>query len=660
MRFHEPIQIERNEIYMINFYALASDDVSSLFRIHDTRIGTLGVPSHVIPTLYNSGFMPIKYEETSSSPSHNNWILNTIFVVGESHADINVHFEFWLGGDENTTAFLLIDDFSITRVSGQYYNRHIDSLNVSECNLEWRTATPTISNSNFNIGTKRSNISTFPLVASGWEVSLEGQEVTNHFGERRIINGIVNTDPDHWRENNITMPGGNSRAYGSAFNPHEIWHNQQSINNNIYMMQNVTPTDQMVKSNSFTLTSDTRSVISFDAATHNLSNREVWAVVEIGGREVSRLPLVQPTGNVRILSEWRNYSIAVRTPQFSHPEARITFALGSQADPTTGTLFIDNVRVLQPSELSADITVDLNDPSKLFMRRAGARDDEGGESLFFVPENPNAASAFFDVTNNVLNLSTRGASHAIVHNTMTEQLQEETAYEYTIRLSPNSNVRFSGFIDHSNCPPGCRLSSTPETAESCTRRTPEYGLSLRVKSLADDVRMDGGFINLKNEDFLSLTRHREIVLTFLIKSGTPLDLSLEIEFGNEDAFVVGSLGITGLSLREISDEQFDARSEDDWTSIVTTSTQVPDDDTGERGPREPIHWGLILGPIIMAAAIIFAIVGFTVRRVKFKRHIGKHHTSYARDDYETKIPKKELKAPIAKKAPRKLRTSEDE
>jgi hypothetical protein len=62
----------------------------------------------------------------------------------------------------------------------------------------------------------------------------------------------------------------------------------------------------------------------------------------------------------------------------------------------------------------------------------------------------------------------------------------------------------------------------------------------------------------------------------------------------------------------------------------------------------------------MGIAVIIAVAGFTVRRIKFKKHIGKHHTSYARDDFESRIPKKDLKTPIAKKAPSKLRTSEDE
>jgi len=644
LRFHEPIRLNRSEIYMISFYALASDDGSTFFRIRDVDYGRPPDPRRPRPreSIYNSGFMPIKLGETSSSPSHNNWILNTIFVTGDVLQDNSVNFEFWVGGEDDATGFLMIDDFAVTRVSAQYFRKHKDSINSTECNLRWQHATPTIDNAHFNLGSPRSSLAPFPLVAESWEVNLEGEQVTDHMAEpanSKILNGIVNTCDEHW--------GANKKDYGSARNPFEIL--SYDINNNVYMMQNVVATHQTVKSNSFTLTSDTSNVIEFDAATYNLSNREVWAIVEVNGREVTRLPLVDrytPDSQIRMASGWTRYSISVRTSQFSSPSTRITFALGSPTSTSTGVLYLDNVntRVVGEDEIetgSARASVDLRDPSKLFMRTAGASETNGGESLFFVPDNPNTASAHFNVANNVLHISTLDATHAIVHNTMTEQLSEEVAYEYTVRLSRHSWVRFVTFTDFEN-------------------QTPEYGLSLRIRNMTEEeeeVRMDGGFINLKTEDLNALVRNNEITLTFFIKSGTSLDLSLEIEFGNENARVEGSIGILGLELKEYVGD-FDALVADERTSIITTSTRTPDQDDNESTTGQPIHWSYILSAVVMAVAIIFAIVGFTVRRMRFKRHIGKHHTSYARDDFETKIPKKDKQTPIAKKA-RKLRKPED-
>lgn len=639
LQYKESIRINRNDIYMINFYALSNSANVGYFRIRDTRQNTLGVPDHLLPHIYNSGFMPVKLESTASSRSHNNWVLNTVFVVGEALDDIDTYFEFWIGGENSETGYLLVDDFSISRVSGQYYEKHKSTANATDCNLSWLTPTATIDNANFNIGVKRSNISAFPLVATGWQTNLEGEEVENHFAERRIINGIVNTDTNHWNANNITFTGEQQtkynlygNAYGDAHNPFQIWHNQQSINNNIYMMQNVHSTYQTVQSNSFSLASATRNVIAFDAATYNLSNREVWAIIEIGGREVTRLQLVSEFGGISGMSGWRNFSIVVQTSSFTSPETRLTFALGSSANTTTGALFIDNVRVHESSPTAGNITVDLNDVSKLF-KRTSTNEDIGGESLFFVPEDANTASAFYSVKSDVLALSTIGAAKAVVTNSMTDVLQEETAYEYIVRLADKGN--------------NVSTDRTFDSLEQKEKDKLDWGISIRING------MDGGFVNLKTEDFKEMPRVNGLIeLRFLIKSGAPLDLALAIEFGNEDVIVQGSIGIKGLELNEYNDEQFNSAKEDVRTRIITTSTVVSDTDDGEKDSKQSLSF-LIIPSLITAAAIIFAVAATFIRRSRFKLHIGKHHTSYARDDFETKISKKDLKAPKAKKAPKK-------
>lgn len=643
LQYHEPIIINRQEIYMINFYAIASADSIGYFRIRDVRHETLAVPDWQRPNLYNSGFMPVKLQTSASSESHNNWALNSVFLVGEAFEDTKVDFEFWVGGTENTTGIMLVDDFSISRVSMEYYEKHQSSNNVTTCDLDWLTPTATVNNANFNVGSKRSNIAAFPLVASEWQISLEGELVQDNFAERRIINGIVNTDPDHWMKNNVAfteqqqrdynMPYG--RAYGTAINPYEIWHNQQSINNNIYMMQNVASTYQTVESNSFTLVSDTRNVISFDTATFNLSTREVWAIIEIGDREVTRLKLVPEIGGITGMTDWRNYSIVVQTSRFTSPSTKLTFALGSSADLTTGTLFIDNIRVNDKDiavNPSRTISVDLNDTSKLFMRTT-TNEDIGGESLFFVPEDKTTASAFYNVKSDVLAISTTGVSNAKISNTMIDTLTEEKAYEYIVKIDPNAHVS----IDKS-------YNNTNEKTE------PEWGMTIRIKG------MDGGFVNLKTEDFKEMPKSSEgfIELRFLVKFGGALELALEIEFGNKDVIVQGAIGIKGLELKEYDDEQFNSAKEDLLTRIITTSTQTPDTDTGEEGSKQSLSF-LIIPSLITGAAIIFTIVASTVRRIKFGHHIQQHHTSYARDDFETKIPKKDLKAPTAKKAPKEAK-----
>jgi len=633
LQYTETLKWNRNDIYMINFYALSGS--SGFFRIRDVRDGKLNNPAH--ETIYNSGFLPVKTNTTTASPSQNNWVLNSVFVIGEPLADIETYFEFWVGGESNTTGYLLVDNFSVSRISADFFESYKDDSNATTCNLDYLTATPTISNSNFNKGVKRNNVAAFPLVADDWSVSLEGEPLTDHSAEHKIINGIVNTDGDHWLENNIKLPNEHRHAYGYANplpEPIEIGKYAQPLNNNIYMMQNFSPTYQTVASNSFTLASSTRNVISFYMAAQNISSSEVWAILEIGGREATRLQLPRTTNK----PVWQNYSIAVLTSKFTSPEARITFALGSKNSPSTGCLFLDRVMVDQASNETSDITVDLNDPSKLYLHEANTTKTRL-ESLFFAPEDSKTASAVFDTKHDILSVTTHGASHAKVSTILTEQLAAETAYEYIIKLCHNPK-------------PDVELALLPDPDPD--KETPDYGISFRIKG------MEGGFINLKREDFqkkmpvttIPNTDEHVIELRFLIKSGTALDLALEIEFGNKDAHVVGSVGIKGIELNELDDESFKSAEEANNTRIITTSIVDQEGDETEKGPGTSLDF-LIVPSLITGAAVIFAVVGTIIRRTKFKFHIKQQHTSYARDDFETKIPKKDLKTPKAKKAPKK-------
>ena len=633
----DTITWNRGEIYMINFYVLSGGQ--SYFRIRDYRDDENAKPED---NFYNSGFMPIKTASTSAAASQNNWILNTVFVLGESLEDIQTSFEFWVGEDSPATGYLMVDDFSVSRVSAQYYNAHKSASNVSECKLEWRSPTPTIDNSYFNYGTKRSNLfnatnsSAFPLIADGWEVTVEGETVTDHLAEGRIINGIVNTQSDHWSKNNATLTNG--FAYGNAINP-----DKEFKNNNIYMMQNFAVTYQKLASNSFTLSGDTRNIISFDAIAqgvrneHRNSSQQVWAIIEVGGREVTRVQIAE-TGS------WKTYSIAIQTSKFSGPQARITFALGTETEQTTGCLFLDNVEIEQAvsGNIEATVEVDLGDPSKLYLRGTDAKQTEF-ESLFFVPEDPNDASALYCTKLSAskpdfLNISTSRAAHTTVTNTMTERLTEETVYEYIVKVHPSSNAEFFALTD-------------TENADTDV----DYGVSIRIKG------MDGGFENFKTADFQKIpftddsNYYKE--LRFLIKSGIALDLALEIEFGNADVLVDGTVGILGLELKTYEGD-FEAavaaaaKNINTNTRIITTSKAIDDKDgDDEKGPGQSLDF-LIIPSLFTGAAVIVAIVGTVIRRMKFKKHIGKQHTSYARDDFETAIPKKELKTPTAKKAPK--------
>jgi len=630
---------DAHAIYMINFYTLGAS--SAYFRLYDTRFGT-DLPDYITP--YDSGYVTLGAAADSSAPSHNNWILNTIFVTGTALVDTNTYnFEFWVGNADAATGYLLVDDFSIVKVSQSYHDRHSSDTNAMDLKLDSLQDSADINNAFFNAGTIRSVTAPYPLIASNWTVFAEGNAVSDQTAFPSIIDGIVNTDTNHWNNNNVTISNGGSvggKAYGAAQNPGSITYRDQTgsslvnSNNNIFMMQNMQPTSQRVASNSFSLAADSNNTISFYAATLGLTNTEVWAVLEMNGHEVTRLRLLNPDLGANLSSDkiasaqpWRNYSISVQTSKFSGPSCTISFLLGDMSNKTTGCLFIDNIQIAQNLTSAADTSVDLSDPSKLYLKSTGSTtSDQGGDSLFFAPTTSGTATAHFDTSNNVLAIQTVGASHAVVENSMTEPLTTDKWYKYTVTVSSAAVDIDQTYYDNDE--------------------KPDWGLSLRLKG------MTGGYEYLQNADIESMPHDLKLIggnyvncfdFTFVIKPSSSFDMALSIEFGSDGQDVVGSIGIVATSLTEIDESTFNAFKGNDYVRMITDGTSESNSGTNDTKPIN-INW-LVVPTIIMSVAIIVAVGGTLIRRTRFKRHIGQAHTSYARDD---KSPIQ--KTPTAKRA----------
>ena len=666
------LRVENHAIYMISFYSLSTTD--TYVRITDTRFGT-SHPDFISP--FNSNFISLRHNQVEGTTnSRNGWILNTIFLSGESfndrnHVDVNI--EFWVGGLNTTTGYLMIDDFQIVEVSTAYMERHANHENSIRISMDENRLLDTIhiENSHFNFGRNRNTISMvngnpvmarYPLVARGWGVEVEGETVTHHENEGRIITGIVNTDPDHWMRNaalSVTSGDRTGSAYGSAANPGSIGTAEIVRNyfNNILMIQNARPTHQRVTSSTINLGMNSNNVISFDAATDQLSNNQVWALVEVNGREVARLRLHTGTtpGELGGLTAWRNYSIAVNTSAFSAPTATISFVLGGENElENTGILFVDNVllnRVQVTEDNPADHTVDLSDPSRLY-RETGGPNPDWAHSLFF--ENApgfadNSSTIEFHRPTNTLFVRADN-SHTKVQSVLNETIGVGARFLYTVYVRIDAiNVH----LDDADIVPNDDGDPHP------------WGLSIFLTDGRDAYNTSGGFIHMRQSDIIAIKNSQRttidvgtdrvevIPFRFVINPGQSIDLALTIEFGSEYQPVTGQIGIVKTSLEEISQATFDSWVNNANTREIKTSIrpQPPTEPDAEPTPAN-FDW-LVLPTIIMAIAIIIAVVGTVLRRIKFRRHIAKSHTSYERDDARSTKT-----APIAKEAkkPRKLKT----
>jgi len=147
-------------------------------------------------------------------------------------------------------------------------------------------------------------------------------------------------------------------------------------------------------------------------------------------------------------------------------------------------------------------------------------------------------------------------------------------------------------------------------------------------------------------------------LSFFIHAETSLPLSLVISFSNDYYMVDATVSIIGIELVPIAPidftdaaERAEANPDDRSLAIMSESDPFVDDDNDDTTETQPWNLDFLIIPsIITAIALIFALIAFGIRRVQFKKHITKGHTSYARDN--APVTEEEIKTLKSKRAPK--------
>ena len=644
MRLETPITIERHLVYMLSFYSLSQGNAN--VRVHDPRtlIHPGDLPEHITP--FDSGFLSIGTATSEDGGAHarNNWILNTVFITGASLTDNEVYIEFWIGDDETgATGWLLVDELSLTRVSDEYFQQNLGNSNTQHINLSTAQSDGTIQNSSFNIGSVQSAQNPFPLVAEGWEIDADN--------DANVISGIVNTNIEHWarfakRQGfQVGDPTGGSN-FGDASNPGYIpAHSGQQIpgsqNNNVFMMQNRGPNRQTLTSNEFPLTPGSWTVITFDLSRQVQHSANIFASLNVGREELLRLNL--STDSAIQSRDWRNYSLAIRLSEFMSDDATLVFTI----ENTSGyaIAFIDNITAEQESVLPSGID------ARLDMLNSALVADEFGYSRNFRELEPNGTpTAFAPVRQGLLEVFTAGMQHTAVWNSRGESVgagHYRMTVTATLMLKEDQGRRFEVIRHPDPNNPGEYLDEPDYVDEDY------YGISLRLQDGAE-TQLNGGFRNIKPEDLSHFPSHHLhggaswVDFTFYVNLNESADLNLVIEFGNKYRRVWGTMFIREISLERATsgewDDAVDAVSEAEDAELLTNIALIteegrppgvtppgPDDGPDVGGPRQPLDW-YIVPSIIMAAAILLALTMWFIRKIKFNRHIGQKHTSYARDD----------------------------
>ena len=169
-----------------------------------------------------------------------------------------------------------------------------------------------------------------------------------------------------------------------------------------------------------------------------------------------------------------------------------------------------------------------------------------------------------------------------------------------------------------------------------------YTQNLQILDETIDDDLAGASIKLSSfdETFTQIVSDGHwSIYTFYIQPNSDTTTYLELSRGSSSANVAGDVFFGGIEFIDYEDDstEFDNASENSNTKILTQTTteeNTDDEESDDNDDGNDLDYNTILyyiSSILFALAIIIAIVGVLVRKIKWKKPVKKSKTEYDRN-----------------------------
>lgn len=570
--------IERQSYYLISIWA---------------KTGTFdegGATISLVPTSEDLSATSITNIATTTTTNSitNNWTKYSIYVLGSPFGDEVVTLSLGLGStaeDDLVEGYVFFDDITVTNINyAQYTNATADSSNV-KAQLFTSGTTPTIANAYFNFAST-SYDGIYPLAPASWTVG----------NEDNTTSGIICTNATHFNAN--------SSQYGSiqlsdiGFTPLQYDTNETTANNNLMMIRNSIPSYQSYTSSTYSLSTSSYITVSVDAKAYNGS--VAYIKILSGNTILSEFRVDNDT-------EWKTYITNIYSGLTSHT-ITIEIGLGSETNLVSGYAFFDNVRLttsdnnnfVDITETANNVKIDLSSEEFTLL------DDETDGELV-VPTNwtTSISSANADAIDaGVAVDESNGNVLTIVSTNANNQQQYTSNFTYTLDSATYYKVVFT--INSSN------LSGLADSGL-------EFGFTENSTI----------FTNITPTEFTEYTFY---INGASLSSITPFIKLVSINATNTVSAMLKSIKISVITEVEYADIVEELESDEPPTTALALGNveEEGDDETTTASYNNTFDW-LIIPSLIISLAVVMAVVGFSLRKTKFKKHSKKSVSTYDRN-----------------------------
>ena len=637
-----PVTIKSNKLYRVSAtYKVSEITKGSVYMFISENRSVLNEVYNLSEEYYTLTEEKASSGTTSNGDSefNNKYATIEFYVQGNALYDSSINISLGLGkSDETATGCVVFDNVRVEETTSAKADGATNKIVLNESK-----ATPSVSNGNFNkVTTTTENVLGNP------------QNWTINKGEGLTFNGVINTYSKSYQD---YVDQYNNFAGSADENPY-LWakysnplnsENSSAYPDNILMLANETASWQTVRSEEIALEANKTYKLFFDYKT------TISAPIKVTIQNANGVNLFE-SEELCSNGAWTDEGYAIYFKSFAGAEKiiiQITF--GSQSTPVKGLAFLDNFAFIsieetlynsyaKVAEANKDI-YGVADFSNLYLN---IPTNTISKELDFTSVTPAYSSDNFS-GDKATNKGTIVNSAAFAGNEVFEIEGDERPVFYLTNQAPGSYTFESKFA--------LDLTTSDEGSSY-------YKLTFTVKtffnylndgvSLDEDKTYDYGIaVGLTGYDYLQTTSNEEhTTYTIYYKPSEATSANLHIALISDAAETQGSAIVYDVKFETATEddynlakdmidaEDYDLNEDKVMIAEVASEDGEEDDSTEEETPEEDkeetpsnnegFSWLLLASTLITGLAILVALVGLTLKKVKIKKIERKKQASYDR------------------------------
>ncbi len=570
-----------------------------------------------------------------SSAFNNNYGTIEFYVKGGTHYDTSFNILLGLGkSDEQAIGCVLFDNITIEKATTADFE---SATNKVEFDAAESSEESGFKNSSFNKVTINED-DTLPYAPQNWTITSEEDAF--------VFGGVINTEASKYAtyKDLYNQNGGynvdNPYAWAYATNPKNS-EDSDAHPDNILMLANLESSYQTLKSENITLEAGKVSKIDFMMKTSS----DAKATISVYGSDGFKIYETKLGTN----NTWKSFELYLNAITGAN-EVYVEISLGSSNEKMQGFAYVDNFNL--ETDIAATVfeskkdaldgvdfygAVDMSDfylnlPTNDIKDELGSsvtpgyttslgRKDDGVEiNGGIVKSSAFASNSPFYIENQdekVFYITSSGKGSYSIDSKFNLDLTADSYYKLTFKLKTNfayTNPEYS--LDE--------------------EKTYNYGVTVGLSNF------DYANNLVSNDEF------KEYTIYF--KPTEDTSSTLHISLICDSVETSGSMALYDIALENLEEEagkeEYDAASDvvnsDDYdvntsAQFVATETEETSDDSteeettdAETSGNSDLNWSILISSLITGAAIIIAIVGWALKKVKIKKIEKKRKESYDR------------------------------